>query len=85
MATLNQKLKEQSTTHPNELVRVVITSQKTASQLRTARLGGEVEAIPGLDGIYKATFTGQQLLALEHRSDIDSIEADDEVIALDEE
>ncbi|MBC8081708.1 MAG: hypothetical protein H7Z21_00725 [Hymenobacter sp.] len=82
MATLNQQLKEQSTMQPEALLQVVLTSSKTASQLQAAGLGGKVEPIPGLDGIFKGAFTGRQVLALAQHPDIDSIEADEEVKTL---
>ncbi|UOG76568.1 hypothetical protein MTX78_08190 [Hymenobacter tibetensis] len=83
MALLNQKLKEQIAAQPEALVHVVLTSSKTTTQLQAVEPAGKIAPIPGLDGIYKGTFTGQQLLALENQPGIDSIETDQEVVALD--
>jgi hypothetical protein len=83
MATLNQDLKTQSTTHPEALLQVVLTSSKSPEQLQAIGVGSQLQPIQGLDGIYKATLTGRQLLALEHNPDIDTIEHDAEVVTLD--
>ncbi|HEX8425512.1 hypothetical protein [Hymenobacter sp.] len=82
MAVLNQKLKELISAQPKALRRVVVTSSQTLSQLQATEPGSKIQPIPGLDGIYKGTFTGQQLLTLEQQPGIDSIEADEEVTTM---
>lgn len=82
MATLNETLKQRSRRAPDAVVNVILTTAPTAPPLRSAELGGTVEAIPGLAGIYKGAFTGRQLLALAQQADLTSIEPDDEAVAL---
>jgi hypothetical protein len=82
MAQMNKRLKKLAAENPKARLQVILTASKSEAQLRSAGLEGEIESFPGLEGIYKGTFTGEQLLTLERRSDIDTVEPDDEAFAL---
>ena len=83
MAQIDATLEQLCQEDPQQLRQVVITFAEGMQSVNAADLGlTEVEEIAGLPGICKCSVTGEKLLELSKRSDIEEITEDMEVSML---
>ena len=83
MAQMDATLEQLCQEDPQQLRQVVITFVERAQNVKAADLGlTEAEQIAGLLGIWKCSATGEKLLELSQRSDIEEITEDMEVSIL---
>jgi hypothetical protein len=79
LARIEQDVEELSRKHPQQRQQVVITLTEEAQHLKAADLGlVDAEEIGDL-GILKGSLTGEQLLELSQRSEVEEIAADRDV------
>lgn len=82
MATLSSEFQQQLATNPDGFYTVVITLGPNAAETERTirRLAGSdnVQPIEGLEGFYKATLSGQDILRLNEDAQVQSIDPDNQ-------
>lgn len=79
MNALSDNFAQQLSTDPDATYSVMITlnPNKSANNSFTTREATDVQPVEGLEGIYKATLSGREILKLQEDDSIQAIEPDD--------